>query len=179
MNKKHPITSWQLAPPKSPHAIMTSVKGFTKTSSILRHLWWVASLTDPSLKCQAALRFDKSPPLRLILFVTQIRNLDWVTNLQPFCSSVSVERWTLILGKITYFSHSSLPPVSPLFARGGSYHLSSGQSGHRGHNQQQRSMNQSRQHVKHNREKETNWKSIYYMQTSLKCSLHDGEWWGQ
>lgn len=60
---------------------------------------------------------------------------------------------------LTHRCHMSRHFPSSVFSRGGSYRLLSGQSGHRGHDLTT-SMSQK-----------TDWKSIYYMQTSLKFTL--------
>lgn len=139
-------TWWHFATATSPHAIMSSAKTFTKTSSILPNLWRVVSLTEPGLKCQAALRF-----WCVTICVIQIPSLcneqdksEWQTcslfvNLPLWTDSHwSWERLCIFL---THIAATCLITFHPRYLQGGgSYHVLSGQRGHERHDQRQQSM---------------------------------------
>lgn len=103
---KHPITWWL----KSRHTITSSLKVFHKDQPL-------AGVISGWSKSEMSSRTEV---WHITVSAVQIQSLcneqdksEWQTC-QPFCSSAPVDWWSLILGKIMYFSHSSLPPVSPL-----------------------------------------------------------------
>lgn len=130
---------------------MSSAKTFTKTSSILPNLWRVVSLTDPGLKCQAALSY-----WRVTICAIQIPSLcneqdksEWQT-----CSlfvhlplwADSHWSWERLCIFLTHVAATCLATFYPQYLQGGgSYHVLSGQRGHERHDQRQRPMDQPHQ----------------------------------